>query len=335
MTMHMINRREYMRWGAAILGGIALGPAHAALADAGRPTEAEDLLLSRVRRRARDAKIAAAFDVETSTRFLGIGDAAREFRRKALDICEAMARDYFDHFKFRGYDVKPPDARMVVVILADGKAFEAFLGQSVLPVIRGIYSLDANYLVIFDQRTLDDNPNAARVNTIALLHETMHQLTYNTGLLNRNGDVPDLVSEGLGVYGEVRRLDGKTKIGAINSDRLALLSERRDSWISIAELFSNDPFDDPNQQQVAYAQAWVFTHYFLADPARRKAYQAYLDLIRTRPLPFRPGRPFEETDQRRADVLAQRQTDARSTLGDLNLLDQNLKRYAGRLFGRS
>ena len=37
-----------------------------------------------------------------------------------------------------------------------------------------------------------------------LVHEATHQLSFNTGLLNREGDTPLCIVEGLGTYGESR-----------------------------------------------------------------------------------------------------------------------------------
>ena len=50
---------------------------------------------------------------------------------------------------------------------------------------------------------------------ITLSHEATHQLTFNTGLLNRKGDVPMCIAEGLAVYGEIRSGPGRNEPGRI------------------------------------------------------------------------------------------------------------------------
>ncbi len=55
-------------------------------------------------------------------------------------------------------------------------------------------------------RSNDGGRNAStRVNTFTLVHEAIHQLTYNTGLLDRQADVPVAISEGLATFGEHAR----------------------------------------------------------------------------------------------------------------------------------
>ena len=100
-----------------------------------------------------------------------------------------------------------PEHRLTVVTLAGPDSYAAFLGEDPGQVVGGHYDLDTNRLVIFDFRP--DAANLAadpeRVNTLTLIHEATHQLTFNTGLLNRLGDVPLCLSEGLAMYGEVWR----------------------------------------------------------------------------------------------------------------------------------
>jgi hypothetical protein len=277
----------------------------------------EATAIEAVRVRARRNQITDQLHVDQTENYIGVGNAPPAFRKKALELCEALARDYLQHFRFRSFDVNPPEDRLVLVILADAGDFARYLGEDVPDLIRGIYELGDNRLVIYDQRSRNDNnPQSERINTIALMHEGTHQLTYNTGLLNRKVDTPHLVSEGLGVYGEVRRPDGKTKIGTPNLDRLELLRQQAQFWIPLPQLLENDPFTDPERQQRAYAQAWVFTHYHLSDPERRNRYKAYLATIRE-------GRQ-----------ISQRLQDAADALGDLATLDSLLKRYAARFWTR-
>jgi hypothetical protein len=338
-TLCTYPRRVFLR---ALASGAAVSGLRAAFAQVppavpASPGAADDVAESAAiendRQRAQAAGIERPLDVDRTDRYLAIGHAPRDFRRRALDLCEGLARDFFSHFRSRGFSPAELKSRLVVVALADRPAFEQFLGPPVHDLVRGIYNLDTNYLVIFDQRTLDQSPLAMRVNSIALYHEATHQLTYNTGLLNRFGDVPDLVSEGLGVYGEVRRPDGRTKIGTPNLDRLELLRQRANQWVPFAELLDNEVFDDPAVQQVAYAQAWVFTHAHLTIRERRKPYRDFLDRIRPRPLSEPRNQPFKDSERLRADRLQLRQDDARATLGDLESVDQLMRQHASRIRG--
>ena len=80
-------------------------------------------------------------------------------------------------------------------------------------------------------------------NLHALAHEATHQLTYNTGLLERHGDVAVCISEGLAMYGESRKPIGRTPPGRRNLVRLRDLGLIRSGlvpWIPLADLLAND-----------------------------------------------------------------------------------------------
>ena len=96
------------------------------------------------------------------------------------------------------------------------KSYAAFEGQVLGDAIGGHFDLKENRLVMFDFRGPGANPKAPVPeldNTLALVHETIHQLTYNTGVLDLKADVPLCVSEGLATYGETWRPRHKGEIG--------------------------------------------------------------------------------------------------------------------------
>ncbi len=220
--------------------------------------------------------------------YLGIGNAPARFRDTALEICEDLARDYLQHFENKKLDVHRPAGRLIVVVLADPSAFASYLDITPGGPVRGTYNPDSNRLVICDNRA-EANPLAERANTFALFHEATHQLTFNTGLLDRLGDVPLGISEGLATYGEVRRPKGQVRIGAINRERLVVLADaarRGRQLIPTADLIVNDDLlDQPATQQFAYAQSWLMVHHFLHVPAYLTAFRSYLDAIRGRRSP--------------------------------------------------
>lgn len=256
--------------------------------------------------------------------YLGIGDAPDAFRAEALQLCEASARDYLDYFQAHGFAVRRPEHRLTVVILADAEAFAAFLGTEPGSAVGGLYDLETNRLVVFDYRSHGraSAPRAGRANTIALAHEATHQLTFNTGLLNRQGDVPLCISEGLAMFVEVRTPSGKSPPGQPNPGRLQGLSlglRRGLSWIPADRLLADDgPFNgDAGElaQQMAYGQSWLLVYHLMKDPERLPRFRDYLAAIRPR---LAADRRIE---------------DARQTLGDLDRLDRDLKARARKLIG--
>ncbi len=256
--------------------------------------------------------------------YLGIGNASKSFIETALKLCEGLAEDYLRHFRARGFEVKEPEQPLPVVVLVDSESFAKFLGEDPGESVAGIYDLNTNELVMFDNRkslagTGDAQADfqAQRNNSIALFHEATHQLTFNTGLLNLNSDVPVLISEGLATYGEVRRPDGRTKVGAINRERLGVLAQtfrEGKALIPFDQLLTNDSlFFQPENLQLTYAQAWLLVHAHLSARGPSKRFQSYLEALKTR-----------------QDSKA-RLEDFQEHLGNPNELDQQLTALASRM----
>lgn len=299
-------------WLSAALGLAATGPARLRQAD-----DDDTLRLEALEARGQAAGLGPFLVVERGL-YLGTGDAPRGFQEEALRLCDALADDWLGHFRRRGLPAERPTRRLVVVILADPKGLANFLGIEPDPELRGLYDVKADWLAVCDNRGAGD-PRAQRANTVALHHEATHQLCFHSGLLDRAADTPLLVSEGLGVYGEVRRPDGRTRVGAINTERLAVIGERARSGgalIPVAELVASDAwFDDPESRQLAYAQAWLLVHWLMQEAPRQARFASYLDALRGR----RGGRRVE---------------DLAAHLGDPSRLDADLKRHANRLLRR-
>jgi hypothetical protein len=139
-------------------------------------------------------------------------------------------------------------------------------------------------------------------------------LSFNTGLLDRVGDVPKCISEGLATYAEVRRPNGRAgKVGDMNVLRLDVLIAAQKAakpWYPVATLLTDEKvLEDTETEQLAYAQSWLLMHYLLnRQPEKLKT---YLELIG----------PRRDTDHRTVD--------ARECFGDLEKLDQELVKYAG------
>jgi hypothetical protein len=149
-------------------------------------------------------------------------------------------------------------------------------------------------------------------------HEATHQLTFNTGLLNRGGDVPRAVMEGLASYSETRGIHGRNAPGLVNGHLLDDLAHirRRLNWITATELLTDDSAafgKTLDQTLLGYAQGWILVHHLMTSPSRLTQFQAYLKTILAR------------TDKNH------RFDDAEGHFGDLDRLDQELRHDAIRL----
>jgi hypothetical protein len=314
VATHFSTRRS---WLVAVLAtGAGLG-----LRRRGIGAEAVDKEVADVEERARKAGLDELRSSVTD-HYLGIGDAPDAFRNEALKRCEALAFAYIKHFQEKEFAVALPARKLTAVILKDRASYVALLGQAPGADVGGHYDLDTNRLVIFDFRPgAAQGPQAVanpeRVNSFTLSHETTHQLTFNTGLLERISDVPLAVSEGLAMYAELWRPDGKSALGMTNRPRLGVLTNpanAQQDWIPLDKLLTDDAlFQQAGIEQLACAEAWVFVHYALRTTPALPKFRAYLDAIR----------PRKEPTKRLADATA--------ALGDLGRLNLALRKHVRRL----
>ncbi len=121
------------------------------------------------------------------------------------------------------------------------------------------------------------------------MHEVTHQLSFNCGLLNRNGDVPAWLAEGLACYCESTDKGAWQGIGEPNANRAATLVKalrgtaplppvRRliedDEWLRSART--------TDQILVGYAQSWaLFTMLMEQQPRSLRKYLALIESRRT------------------------------------------------------
>jgi hypothetical protein len=268
-----------------------------------------------------------------SAHYLAVGDAPDGFRALTLRDCEALARDFLEHYKARGFEAELPGRRMTVVALADDRSFAAYMGNPRLrltvrmtdpePAVHGLYSRTANALVVFDHRALGPQlgARAGYENLRAVAHEGTHQLCYNTGLLDRHGDAPRAIVEGLAMYGEVRPLTGpgRSAPGQLNRMRLtdlARVQRRGLAWITVEQLLTDDrPMTQAATHLglLAYAESWLLVDLLMKDRARLPGFRAYLKAVRGRRDP------------------TSRLDDARTHFGDLARLNQDLRASSVRL----
>ncbi|MGC8639830.1 MAG: DUF1570 domain-containing protein [Isosphaeraceae bacterium] len=286
-------------------------------ADADAKTEAA---LDDVRRRLTEARIGPLTTVR-SKHYVSVGDAAEGFMKLILEDCEQLARDYLSHFRLRKFPVHLPEGRMIVVMFQDDRPFRRFFhlqGGVGVPALTGLYDRKTNALHVFDWRNVPMASRASHQYIHTLSHEGTHQLSFNTGLLRRDGDVPLCIVEGLGTYGEARQSGGHSDLGRLNLERLDDLArrQRQVSWIPLRELLTHDEVlraGSIARVLLAYAQSWLLVHYLLNEPEVLPRFRDYLKAILPR-----------QNSRHRLD-------DAQAHLGDLDKLDTALRAYAVRL----
>jgi len=303
----VLSRRSLVKGVIAALSGLGSGPLATGQEGKapGRATDAEEI--AKVEKVARDAGLGPLHNTR-SAHFLAVGDAPESHLRQALDICEALGEAFLVHFRGRGFTVEYPVGRLTVIALRDQDSYAALLGEAPGKDVGGHYDLETNRLVIFDFRPQQQAiaAQAARVNLFTLVHESAHQLSFNTGILNRQADVPVCVSEGLATYVELWRPGVKNAIGGVNRPRMEALRQAVD-WIQIGDLLADDTAFEPKTEQLAYAESWLLVHYLLRASSRQPRFRQYLAEV--------PG----------SNKPADRTRIAEKTLGPLAKLDHELK----------
>jgi hypothetical protein len=259
------------------------------------------------------------FKKSVTEHFLALGDGPDLYRESALKICEDFSKAFLSYFQSKGIKLALPKARLTVITLKDDNSFRKFIGADPGADVGGHYDLETNQLVIFDFRDKqEDKPgNPVRVNLFGLIHETAHMLCFNTGLLSRQADVPDCISEGLATFVEMwdPKAKARTPLSAVNQARLGVLDAASDGperWIPIAELLAdNTKIQEAKSRQLAYAESWLLVHFLIKTPTRLPRFQAYL-----------AGLPVGD------QTAEQRLKYAEQHLGSLKKLDSDLQRYA-------
>ena len=300
------NRRAWLLGlGSNLLGGVSI-------------LKADEL--DPIRAIAAKAKL-GPFTVSTSKRFRAIGDAPASYQIEALAAAESIATEFLAHFAEKGFkDLALPKSSMTIVVLSGPSAYARFTGEPEEDAFGGHYDVGPNRLVVFDFRRGGRplNAQAETINSRTLAHETIHQLTYNSGLLDPKSDVPACINEGLGLYGEVWHPKGRGRIGQVNTAWLDFLRSREGSEgrLKVETLLTDDEaFEKPETRNHCYAGSWLLTHFAMKTKAVLPRFSNYLRSLRGR----------NEPKSRVAEFVRH--------LGSLDRLDADLRKYQQRPIG--
>ncbi len=264
--------------------GSALGLAFAPSIGFAKADE-DEIEIARVMKIADTAGI-KDFGVSKNERYLAIGNAPKEFRTTCLSMLLGLERDYMEHFQFKGFAPKKLSGRMTVIMLDDRRSFARYLGKDD-QLVGGTYDPVANDLLMFDNREAKVDFAKAKLNTMVLTHEAVHQLTFNTGLLRREGDVPKFIAEGLANYAEVRSPDGKkSRFGGINPRIYGYreASGQKSPTLPPIEILIHDDsrIDAAATEVDAYCEAWFLVHFLMTNKKMLPKFRNYLEAIKKR-----------------------------------------------------
>jgi hypothetical protein len=257
-----------------------------------------------------------------SKHFLALSNAGEGFSGARLRDCELIYNCFWDHFLKKGFELHEPDTQLMMAVFDSRAGFQAYLGKEVPTFFSGMYQRDTNRFVTYDfgqnegllaakraaarsmrridsqilrQRSLDGinrwaSGRRGDVNVATMMHEVAHQLTFNCGMLNREGDVPVWSAEGLACYCEATSDGTWQGIGEISAERAVPLAEaihEKRALLSVRDLVSSEQWlrRKSNEQNIllGYAQSWALMRMLLEEQPREV--RAYLSLIYPRRTP--------------------------------------------------
>ena len=254
--------------------------------------------------------------------YLALSNADDRFSEKRLHNCELIYELFLDHFRRRGFRLCPPAGKLMVAIFDSQAGFEAYLGHKMPSSVTGVYDRSSNRLLIYDfgtnesfvaqkrqaraeghrigsdldrMRFIETINRQARefrtgVNIGTIMHEVAHQLSFNTGMLNRDGDLPLWLAEGLACYCEATDNQSWQGLGEPNPERIGPLvafARGQGHLLPLRDLISSDGWlrDRPSLERVllGYAQSWALFRMLMEE--RPEQLRKYLGLIYWRRVP--------------------------------------------------
>lgn len=258
----------------------------------------------------------------SSPAFITLSNADQKFTRSQVNYCVAFHDLFLRHFRSQGFDVHTPGDGMKIAIFRTQKGYEAALNAPVGSFITGVYQPQRNRLVVYDfgrnqalqqheEKVRERIRNAKTVNerrvlsaalsrqveeirdgtnVSTLMHETAHMMSFNCGLLNREGDVPLWLAEGLACYCEASS-DGRwLGIGKKSEQRLKTLKlvfQGKRVLVPLRDLLKDDQwFRGPKASKYGlsgYAQSWALFRMLMEEKPR--SLKRYLELIYDRRTP--------------------------------------------------
>lgn len=294
--------------------------------------------------------------MEVSSRGNYVVCAPKGTARAYAELLERASQQFLAYLRVRKFDLRPAEFPLIAYVYPTRKEFlerSALDGIPVADSLRGYYHPRSNWIRLFHEpdekgqaiaagelKAGKGSSNTSRLSPqrhaadrqIALdglsrqtaVHESIHQLAFNTGLHARLGENPLWVVEGLAMQFESAFNDDDSarspRLG-VNLNRLQNFAEyrsRRPTSGLTAILSEDRPFRTTPLD--AYGEAWMLAHYLLQ--TRPAKYSQYLQRLSQRP---------DEVAYSPADRLA----DFKGAFGDdLAWFEVEYLRFADELIAR-
>lgn len=243
-------------------------------------------------------ELPAGFDLLVTKHYVVCFDTSRQYAQWAASLFERLHDGFTNFWSQAGFDVRPPERPLIVVIFSDRSRYEEFasrdLGAATDRIV-GYYNMLSNRVTTFDLTGVDAlrghsqprprgqattallaRPEAAGL-VATLIHEGTHQMAFNCGLHQRLAPVPLWVCEGVATYFEAPDLasgHGWRAIGMVNQPRRdQFLKLPGQGWLEPL-LRDDQAFREPDAATDAYARGWALTAYLIK--TKKKEFVGYL-----------------------------------------------------------
>ncbi|MEZ6032406.1 MAG: DUF1570 domain-containing protein [Planctomycetaceae bacterium] len=160
-------------------------------------------------------QVPAGFEIAETDHYVLCSNSSSEYVDFCGRLLESVFSQYFRFMSELRISVQQPAQKLPVVIFASAAEFQTFALQQ-HPEISfadtpGYFSVSDNQTLLLDltgDRSIRSRANIRRVlagkplQVATVVHEAVHQLSFNTGLQVRMADNPLWISEGLAMYFE-------------------------------------------------------------------------------------------------------------------------------------
>jgi hypothetical protein len=234
------------------------------------------------------------FKVEKGKSYIYFYDCSEGFFMHTRSILETMLPGVSDNLKSLGLKVREPEMPMVVVIMPNRAAFDAY--HDVPKQVAAYYDIISNYIVMYeDEALVDKAPEfAAKQAGYIVAHEGVHQLLANCGIQRRLSNWSPWICEGIAEYycplkvnsSVVRKNNAElpertmkwTKAGIFNDLQMYRLLKMNATGNSLKKLVGAENLDPDG-----YAMAWGLVYYLVNK--KPEAFRAYMaDVSKYEPL---------------------------------------------------
>ena len=282
------------------------------------------------------------FDIHKTKHYVMIHNTNPAYAKWVGELFEQVFRGFYNYWRKQRVRLEEPRFPLVALVF-DSKASylryaERDIGESAKAMI-GYYNLNTNLMITFDMTgsdgVLPSGRNASRIRTnqviaqiksqpraertvATIVHEAVHQISYNSGLQVRLADNPRWLSEGLSMFFESPDFSSTTgwSIGKMNYYNLRGFSSymRTRHPGSLVTLIADDSrLLDGKTAQFAYNESWALTYFLMK--TKKREFADYLKELATL-------KPLDETSPRdRIDMFKNYFGD------DLEKLDKRFIQY--------